>query len=190
MFAKLTITSILAASCFLFSMSAQAGSESGFYVGASVGQSTIKAKGQTPAGDDFDFSEDDTGYKVFGGYNFGIIPLLDLAVEGSYVDLGNPNGTLADGTKAEYELAVWDAFGLVALTFGPFSVFGKAGVAAWDSDINVGGSGESESGSDPAYGVGAKFQIRSFAIRAEFEYFDIGKLNDVYLASVGLSYTF
>lgn len=35
-----------------------------------------------------DFSAYDAGYKIFTGYNFGKIPLLDLAVEGSYVISG------------------------------------------------------------------------------------------------------
>lgn len=32
-----------------------------------------------------DYSANAAAYKVFAGYNFGAIPLLDLAVEGSYV---------------------------------------------------------------------------------------------------------
>jgi len=167
-----------------------AGSDSGFYLGSSLGQASIEADGQTPSGDAFDFNEDDAGYKLFAGYNFGIIPLIDLAVEGSYVDFGNPNGTLSDGTRIESDLAGWDAFGLAALTFGPFSVFGKAGVIAWDSDVAIDDFKSSESGSDPAYGLGAKLQFGSLAVRAEYEYFDISELNDVYMASIGLSYTF
>jgi outer membrane immunogenic protein len=31
----------------------------------------------------YNFDDDDIGFKIFGGYNFGFIPLLDLAVEGS-----------------------------------------------------------------------------------------------------------
>jgi len=102
----------------LFSSTVMAGSDSGFYLGGSLGQASIEADGQTPSGDAFDFNEDDAGYKLFAGYNFGIIPLIDLAVEGSYVDFGNPNGTLSDGTRIESDLAGWDAFGLAALTFG------------------------------------------------------------------------
>jgi opacity protein-like surface antigen len=184
------ITSVYLASSLLFSTPVMAGSESGFYLGGSLGSATIKAKAQTPSGDDFDFNEDDSAYKIFAGYNFGIIPLIDLAVEGSYVDFGNPNSTLTSGTKVEYDLAGWNASGLAALTFGPFSVFGKAGVIAWDSDVAIDDFKASDSGSDPAYGLGAKVQFGSLAVRAEYEYFDVNQLNDVYLASIGLSYTF
>jgi opacity protein-like surface antigen len=171
------------------SATAQAGSDSGLYLGASLGQASIEIKEQIPDGDDLDFSEEDSGYKVFVGYNFGIIPLIDLAVEGSYVDFGKPSGSV-NGTNVEVDLTAWDAFGLAALTFGPFSVFGKAGLVSWDSDASVGGESGSDSGSDSAYGLGAKFQISSIAIRAEYEYFDLSEFNDVYMASVGVSYTF
>jgi hypothetical protein len=183
-------TSIFLPVAVLFSSAGIAGSESGFYIGGSVGSSTIELDGQTPTDESFSFSEDDATYKIFGGYNFGIIPLIDLAVEGSYVDLGEGSTTLSTGTAIGYELSGWDAFGLAALTFGPFSVFGKAGVIAWDSDFNIGSVSGSDSGSDAAYGLGAKLQFGSLAARAEIEYFDIGDLNDVYMGSVGLSWTF
>ena len=174
----------------LFSFASIAGSESGLYIGGSTGQATIEFDGQTPTSESFNFSENDTAYKIFGGYNFGVIPLIDLAIEGSYVDFGNPSMTLSSGTTIGYELSGWDAFGLAALTFGPFSVFGKAGVIAWDSDFNIGSLSGSDSGSDAAYGLGAKLQFGSLAARAEIEYFDIGNLSDVYMGSIGLSYTF
>ena len=189
MFSKFLVAITFAVSLLLLSTHANAGSESGFYLGASLGQASVEAKDQTPDGD-YSFSEEDSGYKVFLGFNFGIIPLIDLAVEGSYVDFGNPSGTLADGSKVDYELVAWDAFGLAALTFGPFSVFGKAGLVSWDSDFNVDDFKGSDSGSDPAYGIGAKFQISSIAIRAEYEYFDMSEFSDVYMASVGVAYTF
>ena len=184
------ITFISMASLLLVSTPIIAGSESGFYLGGSLGQATIKAKGQTPGGDDFDFNEDDPGYKIFAGYNFGVIPLMDLAVEGSYVDFGNPNTTLTTGNRIEYDLAGWDLLGLAALTLGPFSVFGKAGVIAWDADVLIDDVKSSESGSDPVYGLGVKLHFGSVAARAELEYFDINEVNDAYLASIGLSYTF
>ena len=184
------ISSIFLPVAVLCSSAGIAGSDTGLYIGGSVGQSTFELASQTSSGESFDFSESDTAYKIFGGYNFGIIPLIDLAVEGSYVDFGSSSATLSTGTTIQAEISGWDAFGLAALTFGPFSVFGKAGVIAWDSDSIIGGVSASDSGSDPAYGLGAKIQFGSLAARAEIEYFDIGDLSDVYMASVGLSYTF
>lgn len=157
-----------------------AGSESGLYLGGSIGQSTVTAKDQAPGDPVFD--ENDAGYKIFLGYNFGIIPLIDLAVEGSYVDFGKPSGN-----NVEIDLTGWDAFGLAALTLGPFSVFGKMGFLKWDSESNVFGN---DSGEDPAYGLGAKFILGGLALRAEYEYFDVNELSDLYMVSAGLSLTF
>ncbi len=184
------LTALLPAIYLLFSTSAYAGAESGFYVGGSIGNANISAKGETPGNIDFDFSESDSGYKIFAGYNFGIIPLIDIAVEGSYVDFGKPTGTASDGSSIKYEMTAWDGFGLVGLTFGPFALFGKVGVVAWDSESAIGAITGSDSGTDPAYGIGVKFQIASFAIRAEYERFDLNNFDDVYMASVGAAYTF
>ena len=184
------ISSTFLAVAMLASSAGIAGSESGFYLGGSVGRATVEFEGQTPTTESFNFSESDSAYKIFGGCNFGVIPLIDLAIEGSYVDLGKASTTLGTGTTISTELSGWDAFGLAALTFGPFSVFGKAGMIAWDSDFVIGGSSGSDSGSDTAYGLGARLQFGSLAARAEIEYFDIGDLNDVYMGSIGLSYTF
>ena len=40
------------------------------------------------------------------------------------------------------------------------------------------------------HGVGVQFRISSFAVRAEFEYFDIDAASDVYMISVGGGFTF
>ena len=180
---------VLPPAIFLFSSTTVlAGSESGLYLGGSFGNASVSA--DVPTEPDFKFDESDTGYKLFMGYNFGIIPLIDVAVEGSYVDFGKPSGTTSGGTKIDYELTAWDAYGLVGLTFGPFALFGKAGLVTWNSDDAYGALTGSESGTDPTYGLGVKFQIASFAIRAEYEYFDLDSFDDVYMASIGVAYTF
>lgn len=163
--------------------SAMAGGESGLYIGGGLGQSTIKADGATPGGGDFDGN--DTAWKAIVGYNFGVVPLIDLAVEGSYVDMGTP-----DDGGAEVELTGWDAFGLVGVNLGPVGLFAKAGLFRWDSDIKSNGLSDSSSDTDAAYGVGARIQILSITGRVEFEYFDVGEVNDAYLVSVSALYTF
>jgi hypothetical protein len=64
------------------------------------------------------------------------------------------------------------------------------GLISWDSDFDIDNFTGSDSGSDPAYGLGAKIIFGSLALRAEYEYFDMSEFNDVYLASVGLSLMF
>jgi hypothetical protein len=159
-----------------------AGADSGFYLGAGVGQAS--------AGDisidnqEFSFDGDDTGYKAIVGYNFGWIPLIDLAVEGSYIDFGKP-----DDNGVEVEGDALAAFGLVGINFGPFGIFGKAGAANWDGEVSGNISGDDD-GTDPAYGIGARFALGSFQIRAEYEYFDIDVADGIDFISASLLYTF
>ena len=150
-----------------------AGADSGFYIGAGAGDAGVDVSGT-------DFDESDTAYKVFGGYNIGFIPLVDFAVEVSYVDFGAPSA----GSQ-EVEVTGLNAFGLAGLSFGPFGVFAKAGMIDWDADS----SGGSDSGTDPAYGLGARFSIGSIAVRAEYEVYDLENA-DVEMISVSGVFTF
>ncbi len=155
---------------------AVAGAESGFYLGLGAGDSTVKSG---------DYSESDSGYKVFGGYNFGVIPLVDLAVEGSYVHFGNPT----DNTTS-VEVTGLNAFGLAGLSFGPFGIFAKAGLINWGMETTEGLVTNSESGTDPAYGVGARLAFGSFSVRAEYELYDLDNDVDVDMVSISGIYTF
>ena len=159
-------------------LTASAGGESGFYVGAGLGDSNVSQL-------DGHLSGDDTGVKAFVGYNIGVVPLMDLAVEGAYVNLGK-----VKSGNVSYDQTAWDAFGLLGLNLGPFGVFGKAGVAAWEGETSIGGVSSTESGTDPVLGVGARLQILSLTGRIEYEYYDIDATDDVYMASVSLLYTF
>ena len=164
-----------------------AGAESGFYLGLGLGDANVQASGTDPSGSDYNFDESDSAYKVFGGYNFGVVPLVDLAIEASYVNFGNPS---KDTTSVE--LTGLNAFGLAGLSFGPFGIFAKAGVIDWSVDTSDGIYNNSESGTDPAYGVGARLAFGSFAVRAEYEYYDLDSDVEVEvgMASVSAVYTF
>jgi opacity protein-like surface antigen len=180
---KTSMAAAVLASSLLPTGTALAGGESGFYMGAGLGQGTIKADGASLGGNDFDGN--DTAWKAIVGYNFGVVPLIDLAVEGSYVDFGKP-----DDGGAEVELTGWDAFGLVGVNLGPVGLFAKAGMFMWDSDIKASGISDANSDTDAAYGVGARFQLFSITGRVEFEYFDVGEVDDAYLISASALYTF
>jgi hypothetical protein len=153
-----------------------AGAESGFYIGAGVGDASFNDN-------DSDFDASDSAYKLFGGYNIGFIPLVDFAVEASYVDFGAPSTS-----AGSVEVTGVNAFGLAGLSFGPFGIFAKAGMINWDSDSTFGTLSTSDSGSDPAYGVGARFAIGSFSVRAEYEYYDVDA--DLDMVSVSGVFTF
>jgi len=179
---KLTISS-LALILLLVAGTAWAGGESGLYLGGSLGSASLDVSDGGVTYDD-----NDTAYKIFGGYNFGIIPLINLAIEGSYVDFGTAVGNVS-GNRAETSVTGWDLFGLVGINMGPFSLFGKVGAIRWDGESSYLAQSGNDSGTDPAYGVGLQLQISSFAIRAEYELFTLDKV-DIGFVSAGVSYTF
>lgn len=175
----------------VLSLALAAQAESGFYLGGSVGDATIQAEvpDEGNIGEVFSFDESDFAWKAFGGYNFDLT-VLDLAIEGGYVDLGAPSGDIT-GVNVGFDLGGWDLFALAGLQLGPVGVFAKAGVISWDIEATVEGidAGEDD-GTDPAYGVGARFNVGSFEIRGEYEMFDLDNVDDVYMLSAGLVWTF
>ena len=163
-----------------------AGGESGVYLGVGVGRMDVN---DTVGGGD-DFSANDAAYKIFAGYNFGTIPLVDLAIEGSYVFSGEMSDEV-NGIDVTYEQRSFNAFGLAGLSLGPsVGVFGKLGAGAWSSDAKVGSQKESDSGTDPVYGVGIRLRLFSITGRFEFEYFDQSDVDNLYMTSFSVMYTF
>ena len=175
---KKAVLMILSMALLFITGVANAGNKTGPFIGGSLGYAATDV-----SEDQYDFDDEDLGFKFFGGYNFGIIPLLDLAVEGSYVDFGHA----ADIGNIGVDVTGWDLFGLAALNLGPIGVFGKVGQIWWKSDSDS--SLLDDSGNDMAYGVGVRFQIGSFGIRGEYEYFDLDNAN-VGMFSAGVSWTF
>lgn len=160
-----------------------AGSESGLYIGASVGQTSA----ETDFGGDtsFKLDDDDNGYKILFGYNFGVVPFLDLAIEADYREYGK------FGNKAlNTEIVSSELFGIVGFNFGPVGVFGKMGYSDTDLDAVVDDINLDDSESATAYGAGAKLNFGSFGIRAEYEVLDLDAVDDLNMISVGATYTF
>ncbi|MBX2867591.1 MAG: outer membrane beta-barrel protein [Acidiferrobacterales bacterium] len=147
----------------------------GFYIGAGVSQAFIDERG---------FDEDDTGSKLFGGYQLNDY----LAIEGAYYDFGDIN----DGSSST------EIDGLSAAIVGKLPVsnhialFGKVGGHEWDADVTGAASGQisSDSDSDAFYGLGVEYNIsQSISLRAEVERYEVEDL-DVDVATVGLSFNF
>ncbi len=183
-------TTFLAASMLLTTQSALAGEDSGFYVGGSLGRSDLNIDDVDEIDrNDFEIDDNDNAYKIMVGFNLGIIPLIDVAVEAAYRDFGEFEGRSVLG-NAEAEADSIDVFGVAALTFGPLAVFGKVGFVDWNVDTVIEDRNIDQSGSDAAYGVGARFQLGSLAIRGEYEEFEIADSSDLSMLSVGLTYTF
>jgi OmpA-OmpF porin, OOP family len=158
----------------------------GLFAGASIGNSSVTQK---DAG--VDFSGNDTGSKIFAGFTF----FKFFGVEASYTDLGTPKDEISTGTDAKLDTTGWDAYAVGILPLGKhFELFAKAGIIVWDAKATYEGviNGESkENGNDPAYGGGlAIIFMKHFAVRAEYERFDISDLDKVDLVSAGAEFRF
>jgi len=157
---------------------------SGLYLGAGVGNATIKDS--TSAGN-LDTSQ--TAYKAFVGYRFNMLPIIDLAVEGGYTDFGKASQSFA-GQNVELKLHGANADALLIFPFGPFDFYGKAGVLSWSADSSVGGTTTSTTGTDPFYGVGVGFYLWKIGIRAEYEQYKIKDVDRVQMYSLNALFQF
>ncbi len=190
---KTIIPALCLGTALVLTGTAQA-AESGFYVGGSLGQATLKVPSDVT--DVPNFNEDDTGYKLFGGYNWNM-SLLNLGIEGGYIDFGSPVGSLDADTKLTIEADGLHLAGIAGLNFGPFDIYAKAGWIDWDAKLRIQGidpgfgvGGASESGTDLMYGLGARFALGKLHIRGEWEEFDIEDSDSVYMFSLGLAWQF
>lgn len=155
--------------------------DSGFYIGAAVGDTTIS--------DDLGFDENDSSYKAMLGYIFDV-PVVDFAVELAYNDFGAPSGDVL-GSDVEFDAEGISAFGIVGMDWGLVGGFLKAGVVQWDVDVAVDNiSAGSDDGTDAAYGVGLRFNFSSLELRAEYEIFDVADTDDVDMISLGVLWRF
>jgi len=187
--------------------------DSGWYVGANVGQSRAKiaddriTSGLLAGGlSTRSISDDDrdTGYKLFGGYQFNRF----FAVEGGYFDLGKfgftantvPAGTLNGNIKLKG--VNLDLVGLLPIT-EKFSAFARGGVNYAQAKDSFSGTGAvlvtnpnpSKKDTNYKFGLGLQYAFtESLAMRAEAERYRIndavGNKGDIDLYSVGLIYRF
>lgn len=158
----------------------------GVFFGASVLDTSVEA--DDGSGGEFDAS--DTGFKVYGGYDFAKF----FRLEGSYLDLGSPDDS-AGGTDIQVDISAWDGFAVLVIPIGKhFEVFGKAGLVMWDTETDFSGTfsgSEDDSGTDAAYGIGAAFKLgKRLAIRAEYETFDVEDIDTLDALSLGLDVRF
>ena len=187
-------TAVLAAS------PAFAADDTGFYVGAGLGNFAANSDGIYD-GKDFDGS--DFGYKVFGGYQF----MKWLAVEAEYIDGGEPDDNFRDPSFPDERLkATVGVTGFVGSAVGiwpigeSFNLFGKLGFIYWDADgsakirddegtlvkASVG-----EDGTDFAWGVGGTWNFsETFGVRAEYQGFELSNFDSVDFASASIVWRF
>ena len=165
--------------------------QDGFFIGASIGQSTVEADVEDPDLPDLgNFDENDFAWKLYGGYNWVLAKTFGFGIEGGYVNLGSPSDTVLSLLPVKIEPTALDLFATLGFDIGPVGIFGKVGYAWWDVDVDIGGVGFSDDGSDPAYGIGARFNLWSLEIRGEYEVIDVDDIDDLALWTVGVVWRF
>jgi OOP family OmpA-OmpF porin len=165
--------------------------DNGFYLGAS--SADVSADFEPGFGGFAHGPEDDaSGFKVIAGLR----PLDSLAIEANYVDLGEtqaPLSVVCITTPCPSEVSFdakalsVSAVGLLSLPF--VDLFARAGVARWESSRQIFSTAQKEEGTDPTYGVGAQVRLGSFALRLEFERFELAD-DSADSVSLGFTYTF
>lgn len=155
-----------------------AADDSGFYIGAGIGDGSVTV--DIDEASDFDGS--DTAFKVFGGYKF----MKYLGAELEYIDSGDAEDKWSEGIEELKVTIGFSGFNASAVGILPigekFNVFGKLGFIMWDADLRAkfsAGSFEesesdSDSGTDFSWGVGAGFDFTdNFGVRIEYQAFEI-----------------
>jgi outer membrane immunogenic protein len=183
------LAGLLAAGLTLGAMQAHADDKSGFYIGAGILNANLQdSVGNGEAGH-INFDSDANGFKLLAGYMF-----LDwLGVELAYENLGSPDDDANVGLN-HFKLEASDISAvtgslLAQIPLGPVDIFGKVGVVSYNTDIKatlvgVGKIGkENVDGEELAAGGGVAFNIGAFAIRGEYEYFDVKDGVDVWSLS-------
>ena len=200
---------VLAATACPFALAQTAG----WLVGGNVGQANYTiddAKiSNGLAGSGFTSSSindkrDDTGYKLFGGYQFN----KNFALEGGYFDLGKagytattvPAGTLNGQIKLRG--LNLDLVGFLPLN-DKFSLLARVGADYAEANDSFSGTGAvgvanpsvTKSETNVKYGVGLEYALtKSLALRGEVERYRVndavGARGDVDMFSVGLVYRF
>lgn len=171
-----------AVASLLLAPAAQA--DSGFQIGASIGESNVT--------DELNLDDDKVAYKAMFGYIFDL-PAVDFGLELAYMDFGAGEENLGAGIPAiKADATALTAFGTVGVDFGLFGFFGKLGYASWDLKASQAGVGSfSDDGTDLAYGLGFRLNFSSLEVRAEYELFDIEDApDDIDLLSVGVVWRF
>lgn len=175
------------ASTLLAASPAFAAEDSGFYVGAGLGQASV----EVDLGSGLpDFDGSDTAFKIFGGWKF----MKYFAVELEYIDGGEADDTFrgSDGGLSVEEKVTIGFTGFNGSVLGilpigeQFNVFAKVGMLLWDADLTGRVSAcfegvcesdterDSESDSDFSWGLGAGFDFtENLGVQVEYQVFEL-----------------
>lgn len=181
----------------LVSLPVQAAEDSGFYVGAGLGISSVETDAIEIFEDvEYDFDDSGTAWKIFGGWRLNKYVSFEL----DYVDLGTveddftleldneipapspDSGPTELYVKTEIGVTAWVPYVVLTYPIGMFEVSGKLGYAFWDADFDVYATdgfdsfseGDSDSDEDFAWGVGAGVTLLdNLNVKVEYEAIEV-----------------
>ena len=163
-----------------------AAQETGFYVGAALGQTKF-TEWCEPSPAVLACDDTDTAWKLLGGYRFN----RNIAVEATYVDWGTASGTVQTGSGPRGVSASQTRTGIAAvgsLDLTPrFTVFGKAGFLMTEQETPASSVRERDE-TEFHYGLGVRFSVGpAWSLRGEWERTEKLKAQ---LLSIGLEFRF
>jgi hypothetical protein len=179
-------SALAAVSLAALSISAQAGT--GLYLGGGGGQAGIE---DTPAAlGGVKFDETDVAWKAFAGFHLDAIPVIRLAAEAGYRDVGEPEATVL-GVPVRYELSGYEYAGLAGIGLGPLEIFARYGQMEYELKKHFGPvTQEFEKDWATVMGVSVWLSSGNVGMRADYEMIDIPELDDVTVATVNLLFLF
>ena len=186
---KTTIAALLAASGLVVSSASMAQgkpADTGFYAGATIGQSDFSSADCSGVTCD----TKDTAFRILGGYQIN----RNFAAEIGYHDFGKVTINGVGDVKA-------NAIELVGLGMYPinpqFSVYGKLGFYRGEAKLSGDFGDGKETNTDLTYGVGVQYNFnRQLGVRGEWQRYsklggdDTGGDSDVDVLSIGVVFRF
>lgn len=146
----------------------QMSSDTGWYLGGSLGQSSVDIEG---CGGGVDCEEKDTAWRILGGYQFN----SNLAVELGFHQFGDASAS-GPGGSLDFEANAFELVGVGKIPLsGQFSLYGKAGFYRGETTVSgttviTGPIEIEETNTDFTYGLGAQYNLsRQLGIRAEWQ---------------------
>ena len=177
---------VFASALVLAAGAAHADDVLGLYAGAGI----TKAKMEDIFHTNFNLSN--TSWKIYAGLK----PIgFPLGLDVDYMDLGSAAaGTFKGATHANAKAFAAYAVGYAPIPVPNIDLYAKGGLARWQFDGNYTSPGlfaVSENGTDFAWGVGGQVHfLENFAVRIEYEHFNVREADDVQIYTLGVSYRF
>jgi hypothetical protein len=166
---------------------ASAAGESGFYVGAGIGNTFYSDK--FSLGDVTDevqeIDKNSTAWKIFagfGGHKF-------LGIEGGYRTFGTIKDDFG-GDTLETKIDGWDVQALGRVKIAIVEAFAKAGVMFWNSEVSFQDVSADDSGSNFIWGLGAQVDLGPLGVRLEWESLEQKDVDNLSVVSLGATFGF